>query len=138
MGTSQDAARQWHKSGECSTPMFPFRQTLNFSPENSGHNFSLCRNAIEGILQSTIPAPNDRCRLPVENHNLHVLLAIQITFYLQKEISDQWRTSRTVILHKRGGRIDIPNRRPICAIRVLYKSVTKDILQHGLRTVVGA
>ncbi len=59
-----------------------------------------------------------------------------MTSYLQKErIPDQWRTSRTVLLHKKGEREDIRNYRPICLLSVLYKLFTKIILARISRTL---
>ncbi|KAK6758423.1 hypothetical protein RB195_015940 [Necator americanus] len=43
-------------------------------------------------------------------HLLHVILAAHMTSYLQKErIPDQWKTSRTVLIHKKGDREDLWN-----------------------------
>ncbi|KAK6750035.1 hypothetical protein RB195_002186 [Necator americanus] len=62
-------------------------------------------------------------------HPLHVILAAHMTSYLQKErIPDQWKTSRTVLIHKKGDREDLRNYRPICLLSVLYKVFTKIIL----------
>ena len=59
-----------------------------------------------------------------------------MTSYLQKEkISDQWRTSRTILLYKKGEREDIGNYHPICLLCVLYKLFTKIILARISRTL---
>ncbi|KAE9416249.1 hypothetical protein Angca_002740, partial [Angiostrongylus cantonensis] len=49
---------------------------------------------------------------------------------------DQWRTSRMVILPKKGSRKDLHNYRPTCLLRVLYKLFTKIILSRISRTLV--
>ncbi|KAE9412714.1 hypothetical protein Angca_003797, partial [Angiostrongylus cantonensis] len=48
---------------------------------------------------------------------------------------DQWRTSRTVILPKKGDRKNLRNYRPICLLHVLYKLFTKIILSRLSRTL---
>ncbi|KAK6758528.1 hypothetical protein RB195_016012 [Necator americanus] len=59
-----------------------------------------------------------------------------MTSYLQKErIPDQWKTSRTVLIHKKGDRGDLRNYRPICLMSVLYKVFTKIILTRISRTL---
>ncbi|KAK6764576.1 hypothetical protein RB195_024775 [Necator americanus] len=56
--------------------------------------------------------------------------------YLQKErIPDQWKTSQTVLIHKKGDREDLRNYYPICLLSVLYKLFTKIILTHISRTL---
>ncbi|KAK6741383.1 hypothetical protein RB195_009312 [Necator americanus] len=67
---------------------------------------------------------------------IHVILAAHMTSYLQKErIPDQWKTSRTVLIHKKGDREDLRNYRPICLLSVLYKVFTKIILTRISRTL---
>ncbi|KAK6730725.1 hypothetical protein RB195_007287 [Necator americanus] len=69
-------------------------------------------------------------------HPLHVILAAHMTSYLQKErIPDQWKTSRTVLIHKKGDREDLRNYRPISLLSVLYKVFTKIILTRIARTL---
>ncbi|KAE9416792.1 hypothetical protein Angca_001351, partial [Angiostrongylus cantonensis] len=72
--------------------------------------------AIESMKRGTAPGLDNVTAhfLRAGGHNLHVLLADHMTAYLQKEkIPDQWRTSRTVILSKKGDRKDLRNYRPI-------------------------
>ncbi|KAK6763741.1 hypothetical protein RB195_024175 [Necator americanus] len=55
------------------------------------------RVAIKSMKPGT--APDLILFLRAGGHPLHVILAVQMTFYLQKErIPDQWKTSRTVII----------------------------------------
>ncbi|KAK6763022.1 hypothetical protein RB195_023646 [Necator americanus] len=55
-------------------------------------------------------------------HPLHVILAAHMTSYLQKErIPDQWKTLRTVLIHKKGDREELRNYCPTCLLSVLYK-----------------
>ncbi|KAK6740801.1 hypothetical protein RB195_008947 [Necator americanus] len=66
-------------------------------------------------------------------HPLHVIFAAHMTSYPQKlRIPDQWKTSRTVLIHKKG---DLRNYRPICLLSVLYKVFTKIILTRISRTM---
>ncbi|KAK6764042.1 hypothetical protein RB195_024393 [Necator americanus] len=52
---------------------------------------------------------------------------------LQKErIPDQWKTSRTVLIHKKGDRENLRNYRPIC---LLSEAFTKIILTRISRTL---
>ncbi|KAK6735876.1 hypothetical protein RB195_018873 [Necator americanus] len=48
---------------------------------------------------------------------------------------DQWKTSRTVLIHRKGDREDLRNYRPICLLSVLYKVITKIILTGISRTL---
>ncbi|KAK6734914.1 hypothetical protein RB195_018234 [Necator americanus] len=53
----------------------------------------------------------------------------------KERISDQWKTSRTVLIHKKGDREDLRNYRPICVLSMLYKVITKIILTRISRTL---
>ena len=95
------------------------------------------RVAIEGMKKGTAPGPDNITAdfLRAGGHNLHVLLATHMTSYLHKEkIPDQWRTSRTVILFKKGDPKDLRNYRPICLLSILYKLFTKIILLRYRRS----
>ncbi|WKY03353.1 hypothetical protein Q1695_004806 [Nippostrongylus brasiliensis] len=62
------------------------------------------RVAIRSMKSGTAPGPNKISAdlLRAGNHSLHSLLEAHMTSYLWKErIPDQWRDSRTVILHKK-------------------------------------
>ncbi|KAK6750161.1 hypothetical protein RB195_002262 [Necator americanus] len=87
------------------------------------------RVAIKSMKPGTAPGPDfiSTDFLRAGGH-LHVILAAHMTSYLQKErIPDQWNTSRTVLIHKKGDREDLRNYRPICLLSVLYKVFTKII-----------
>ncbi|KAE9413692.1 hypothetical protein Angca_002675, partial [Angiostrongylus cantonensis] len=91
-----------------------------------GIPLSEIRVAIESMKRGTAPGPDNITAnfLRAGGYNLHVLLADHMTAYLQKEkIPDQWKTSRTVILPKKGDRKD------------LYKLFTKIILSRISRTL---
>ena len=96
------------------------------------------RVAIRSMKSGTAPGPDKISAdlLRAGNHVLHSLLAAHMTSYLQKErIPDQWRSSRTVILHKKGDRDDLRNYRPISLLSVLYKLYMKIILTRISRTL---
>ncbi len=96
------------------------------------------RAAIEGLKAGTAPGPDNISAnlLRAGDHNLHALLAQHMTSYLLKErIPNQWRTSRTVLLFKKGDRDDLRNYRPISLLSVLYKLFTKIILTRISRTL---
>ncbi|KAK6755392.1 hypothetical protein RB195_014016 [Necator americanus] len=95
------------------------------------------RVAIKSMKPGTAPGPDfiSANFLRAGAHPLHVILDAHMTSYLQKErIPDQWKTSRTVIIHKKGDREDLRNYRPICLLSVLYKVFTKIILTRISRT----
>ncbi|KAK6762617.1 hypothetical protein RB195_023369 [Necator americanus] len=96
------------------------------------------RVAIKSMKPGTAPGPDfiSADFLRTGGHPLHVILAAHMTSYLQKErIPDQWKTSRTVLVHKKGDREDLRNYRPICLLSVLYKLFTKIILTRISRTL---
>ncbi|KAK6737607.1 hypothetical protein RB195_019985 [Necator americanus] len=99
---------------------------------------SKVRVAIKSMKPGTAPGPDfiSADFLRASGHPLHVILAAHMTSYLQKErIPDQWKTSRTVLIHKKGDREDLRNYRPICLLSVLYKVSTKIILTRISRTL---
>ncbi|KAK6749652.1 hypothetical protein RB195_001952 [Necator americanus] len=60
---------------------------------------------IKSMKPGTAPGPDfiSVDFLRAGGHPLHVILAAHMTFYLQKErIPDQWKTSRTILIHKKG------------------------------------
>ncbi|KAE9416687.1 hypothetical protein Angca_009940, partial [Angiostrongylus cantonensis] len=58
------------------------------------------------------------------------------TRYLSKcMVSTQWKTSRTVLLFKKGDLHDIGNYRPICLLSVVYKLFTRVVLNRIDRTL---
>ncbi|KAK6741275.1 hypothetical protein RB195_009246 [Necator americanus] len=96
------------------------------------------RVAIKSMKSGTAPGPDfiSADFLRAGGHPLHVILSAHMTSYLQKErIPDQWKTSRTVLIHKKGDREDLRNYRPICLLSVLYKLFTKIILTRISRTL---
>ncbi|KAK6735731.1 hypothetical protein RB195_018767 [Necator americanus] len=96
------------------------------------------RVAIKSMKSGTAPGPDFISAevLRAGGHPLHVILAAHMTSYLQKErIPDQWKTSRTVLIHKKGDRENLRNYRPICLLSVLYKVFTKIILTRISRTL---
>ncbi|KAK6757337.1 hypothetical protein RB195_015267 [Necator americanus] len=89
------------------------------------------RVAIKSMKPGTAPGPDfiSADFLRAGGHPLHIILAAYMTSYLQKErIPDQWKTSRTVLIHKKGDREDLRNYCPIWLLSVLYKVFTKIIL----------
>ncbi|KAK6745401.1 hypothetical protein RB195_011870 [Necator americanus] len=93
------------------------------------------RVAIKSMKPGTAPGPDfiSADFLRAGGHPLHVILAVHMTSYLQKErIPDQWKTSRTVLIHKKG---DLRNCCPICLLSVLYNVFTKIILKRISRTL---
>ncbi|VDO83373.1 unnamed protein product [Heligmosomoides polygyrus] len=53
------------------------------------------------------------------------------------QVPSQWKTSKTVLLYKKGDVHDIGNYRPICLLFVVYKLFTRVILNRISRTLDG-
>ncbi|KAE9413423.1 hypothetical protein Angca_007076, partial [Angiostrongylus cantonensis] len=63
-------------------------------------------------------------------------LARLSTRYLSEcKVPTQWKTSKTVLLFKKGDLHDIGNYRPICLLSVVYKLFTRVILNRIDRTL---
>ncbi|KAK6728517.1 hypothetical protein RB195_005886 [Necator americanus] len=96
------------------------------------------RVAIKSMKPGTAPRPDfiSADFLRAGGHPIHVILAAHMTSYLQKEaIPDQWKTSRTVLIHKKGDQEDLRNYRPISLLSVLYKVSSKIIFTRISRTL---
>ncbi|KAK6737275.1 hypothetical protein RB195_019771 [Necator americanus] len=91
------------------------------------------RVAIKSMKPGTAPGPDFLSAdfLQASDHPIHVILAAHMTSYLQKER----KTSRTVLIHKKGDREDHRYYRPICLLSVLYKVFTRIILTRISRTL---
>ncbi|KAK6760329.1 hypothetical protein RB195_021705 [Necator americanus] len=95
------------------------------------------RVAIKNMKPCTAPGPDfiSADFLRAGGHPLHVILAAHMTSYLQKEkIPNQWKTSRTVLIQKKGDREDLRNYRPICLLSMSYKVFTKMIFTRISKT----
>ncbi|KAE9413669.1 hypothetical protein Angca_006202, partial [Angiostrongylus cantonensis] len=63
-------------------------------------------------------------------------MARLFTRYLsESKVPTQWKTSKTVLLFKKGDLHDIGNYRPICLLSVIYKLFTRGILNRIDRTL---
>ncbi|EPB68102.1 hypothetical protein ANCCEY_12811 [Ancylostoma ceylanicum] len=91
------------------------------------------RHAIKSVKNRTAPGP-DRIR-PEHLKNLPTALvntlAILFARYLSEcKVPSQCKTSRTVLLYKKGDPQDIGNYRPICLLSIVYKLFTRVILNR--------
>ncbi|KAK6740236.1 hypothetical protein RB195_008606 [Necator americanus] len=91
------------------------------------------RHAIMSVRNRTAPGP-DRIR-PEHLKSLPPVLintlARLFTRYLSEcKVPKQWKTSKTVLLYKKGDPYDIGNYRPICLLSVIYKLFTRVILNR--------
>ncbi|EPB72194.1 hypothetical protein ANCCEY_08706 [Ancylostoma ceylanicum] len=96
------------------------------------------RHAIKLVKNRTAPGP-DRIQ-PKHLKNLPTALvntfARLLTRYLSEcKVPSQRKTSRTVLLYKKGDPQDIGNYRPICLLSVVYKLFTRVILNRIERTL---
>ncbi|KAK6762227.1 hypothetical protein RB195_023081 [Necator americanus] len=91
------------------------------------------RHSIISVKNRTAPGP-DRIRPEHLKNLLPVLintLAKLFTRYLSEcKVPKQWKTSKTVLLYKKGDPHDIGNYRPICLLSVIYKLFTRVILNR--------
>ncbi|KAK6747830.1 hypothetical protein RB195_000802 [Necator americanus] len=102
------------------------------------------RHAIMLVRNRTAPGP-DRIR-PEHLKNLKRvvinILARFFTRYLSEcKVPKQWKTSKTVLLYKKGDPHDIGNCRPISLLSVIYKLFTRVILdriEKNLETAIRA
>ncbi|KAK6736075.1 hypothetical protein RB195_019010 [Necator americanus] len=70
------------------------------------------RVAIKSMKHGTAPGPDFISAefLRAGGHPPHLILAVHMTSYLQKKkIPNRWKTSRTVLIHKKGDREDLRN-----------------------------
>ncbi|KAK6733669.1 hypothetical protein RB195_017429 [Necator americanus] len=92
------------------------------------------RHAIMSVRNHTASGP-DRIR-PEHLKSLPPVLintlARLFTRYLSEcKVPKQWKTSKTVLLYKKGEPHDIGNYRPICLLSVIYKLVTRVTLNRS-------
>ncbi|WKY01632.1 hypothetical protein Q1695_015557 [Nippostrongylus brasiliensis] len=110
---------------------------------NDGHVIpavlpSEIRHAISSMKNRTAPGP-DRIR-PEHLKNLPPVLINTLARLFTRYLSDCkvpaiWKTSRTVLLYKKGDPHDIGNYHPICLLSVVYKLFTRVILNRIDRTI---
>ncbi|KAE9413937.1 hypothetical protein Angca_006891, partial [Angiostrongylus cantonensis] len=90
------------------------------------------------VKNQTAPDP-DRIK-PEHLKNLPPVLVNILTRLITRYLSEykvptQWKTSKTVLLFKKGVIHDIGNYRPICLLSVIYKLFTRVILNRVDRTL---
>ncbi|EYC43945.1 hypothetical protein Y032_0476g2139 [Ancylostoma ceylanicum] len=86
------------------------------------------RHAIKSVKNRTAPGP-DRIR-PEHLKNLptalvNTLARLFTRYRSECKVPSQWKTSRTVLLYKKGDPQDIGNYRPICLLSEAYKLFTR-------------
>ncbi|EYC10772.1 hypothetical protein Y032_0053g2288 [Ancylostoma ceylanicum] len=64
-----------------------------------------------------------------------MLARVFTRYLLECKVPSQWKTSRIVLLYKKGNQQDISNYRPICLLSVVYKPLTQVILNRIERTL---
>ncbi|VDP05495.1 unnamed protein product [Heligmosomoides polygyrus] len=91
------------------------------------------KSSIRKITPSTRIRPEHLKNLPPA---LTYTLALLFTRYLSEcKVPSQWKTSRTVLLYKKGDVHDIGNYRPICLLFVVYNLFTRVTLNRISRTL---
>ncbi|KAK6763693.1 hypothetical protein RB195_024136 [Necator americanus] len=61
---------------------------------------------------------------------INTLARIFTRYKSECKVPKQWKTSKTVLLYKKGAPHDIGNYRPICLLSVIYKLFTRVILNR--------
>ncbi|KAK6765492.1 hypothetical protein RB195_025418 [Necator americanus] len=61
---------------------------------------------------------------------INTLARLFTRYLLECKVPKQWKTSKTVLLYKKGDPHDIGNYRPICLLSVIYKLFTRVILNR--------
>ncbi|KAE9412031.1 hypothetical protein Angca_007176, partial [Angiostrongylus cantonensis] len=95
------------------------------------------RHAISSVKNLTAPGPG---RIRSHLKNLRPVLVNTLGRLFSRYLSEcklptQWKTSKTVLLFKKGDLHDIGNYRPICLLSVLYKLFARVILDRIDRTL---
>ncbi|VDP48619.1 unnamed protein product [Heligmosomoides polygyrus] len=84
------------------------------------------RHAISSVKKRTAPGP-DRIRPEHLKSLPPALINILARLFTPTCRSARWKTSSTLLLHRRGDAHDISNHRPICLLSVVCKLFTGDI-----------
>ncbi|VDP09963.1 unnamed protein product [Heligmosomoides polygyrus] len=100
------------------------------------------------VVPSVLPSEIRHAISSVEKHRIRAehlkdlpptlanTLARLFTRYLSEcKVPSQWKTSKTVLLYKKGDVHDIGNYRPICQMSVVYKLFIRVILNRFIRTM---
>lgn len=95
-------------------------------------------HAIKQMKPKTASGPDNISGdlLKTRSHTIIQKLTERFNRYLKEEqIPDQWKTSKTVLLFKKGERDDIKNYRPIALLSQPYKLFTKVIMNRLEKTL---
>ncbi|KAE9415931.1 hypothetical protein Angca_004400, partial [Angiostrongylus cantonensis] len=96
------------------------------------------RHAISSVTNRTAPGPDRRISEHLKNLPpvLVSTLARLFTRYLSEcMVPTQWKTSKTVLLFKKGDLCDFSNYRTICLLSIVYKLFSRVILNRFDRTL---
>ncbi|KAK6762226.1 hypothetical protein RB195_023080 [Necator americanus] len=61
---------------------------------------------------------------------INTLARLSTRYQSESKIPKQWKTSKIVLLYRKGGSKDIDNYSPICLLSVIYKLFTRIILNR--------
>lgn len=110
----------------------PAAQRVPLQVQQQPHPFSSSEieKVVKGIANRRAPGED---RIPVEvikaaGPPLYAALATRYSFYMENGwIPNEWRSSKTTLLYKKGPSDDLANYRPISLLSILYKIFTKAI-----------
>ncbi|KAE9416076.1 hypothetical protein Angca_002281, partial [Angiostrongylus cantonensis] len=95
-------------------------------------------HAISSVKKRTAPQPDWIRSGHLKNLPpilLNTLVRLFTRYLFECKVPTQWKTSKTVLLFKKGDLHDIDNYRPICLLSVVYKLFTRVILNRIDRTL---
>ena len=94
------------------------------------------RNAVESIPPGKAPGEDGLTAEDIKacGHPLYVAIAKRFTRYINEAtVPTAWRSSKSVLLHKKGDKEDLGNYRLITLLPVLYKVFTRCLLARARR-----
>ncbi|MFH4984559.1 hypothetical protein AB6A40_011268, partial [Gnathostoma spinigerum] len=95
------------------------------------------RDALKEMPTGKIPGKDDKSAevLHAGGYTLWRALAKRLNAYMaQCKIPSDWKSSKTILLYKKGDREDFKNYRPICLLSTIYRLCTKIISNRLSRT----
>uniref|UniRef100_A0A7I4YQW8 Reverse transcriptase domain-containing protein n=1 Tax=Haemonchus contortus TaxID=6289 RepID=A0A7I4YQW8_HAECO len=127
VGHLHDSARKAARENTSAWNRASYRQ----SPTNVRTCGAMQRSDKERVVRRSVPIGSNQNKLTSLSQVIIKTLARLFTRYLSEcKVPTSWKTSKTVLLYKKGDPDDIGNYRPICLLSVIYKLFTRVILNR--------